>query len=133
MALPQYKNFYNWLNGIKNKPYFEVIEGNQVLRSTRKEIPIDIKDPSTYTTVEKGTDINIAVNMISKAYSNAYDVAILISGDTDYLPVVAQLNNIGKVVVLATLPHQNISKYKGMYDQHIRLHDKLLQACVPEK
>ena len=130
LLLPQYKNFYQWLNGMKNKPHFEVIEGSQVLRNTNEETPIDINNPSTFTTVEKGTDVNIAVNMLAKAYANAYDVAILVSGDTDYLPVVYQLNNIGKVVILVTLPHQNIAKYKGMYDQHIRLHDKLLQECV---
>ena len=77
------------------------------IRST----PINISDSSTYTTEEKGTDINVAVNMLSKAYTNAYDIAILVSGDTDYVPVVQQLHNIGKIVVLATLPHQNVSKY----------------------
>ena len=68
--------------------------------------------------------------MISKAYTNAYDVAILVSGDTDYLPVVKQLHNIGKIVVLATLPQQNISKYKGLYDQHIKITDEILQKCL---
>ena len=130
MKLPKYSLFYNWLNGMKNKPYIEVIEESQVVRQIDKDIAIDITDPKTYITEEKGTDINIAVNMISKAYTNAYDVAILVSGDTDYLPVVKQLHNIGKIVVLATLPQQNISKYKGLYDQHIKITDEILQKCL---
>lgn len=130
MKLPQYGNFYNWLNGMKNKPYIEVIEGSQVIRQINKAVPINIADSSTYITEEKGTDINIAVNMISKAYTNAYDVAVLVSGDTDYVPVVNQLHNIGKIVVLATLPHQNVKKYNGLYDQHIKIKDQILQQCV---
>lgn len=126
-----YSTYYNWLNGMKNKPYLEVIEGRQEIRPVSKTVKIDISDPSTYTTEEKGTDINVAVNMLSKAYTNAYDIAILVSGDTDYVPVINQLHNIGKIVVLATLPHQNISKYKTLYDQHIKLTDELLQKCKP--
>ena len=132
MKLAKYSNFYNWLNGMKNKPYMEVIEGSQVIRPINKTTEINIYDQSTYITEEKGTDINIAVNMISKAYTNAYDVAILVSGDTDYVPVVKQLHNIGKTVVLATFPTQNISKYQGLYDQHIKIHNDLLKKCTAE-
>lgn len=129
MKLPRYSNFYNWLNGMKNKPYLEVIEGSQVIRQANRAVQIDIADPNTYITEEKGTDINIAINMISKAYTNAYDVAVLVSGDTDYVPVVNQLHNIGKIVVLATLPQQNIKQYNGLYDQHIKITDSMLQKC----
>ena len=132
LDLPNYASFYNWLKGIKNAPYLEVIEGSQVARRTNKEVEIDIHNQTTFTTVEKGTDVNIAVNMISKAYTNAYDVAVLISGDTDYVPVIQQLNNIGKVVVLATLRNQNVNKYKGLYDQHINIHERLLDRCIDE-
>ena len=132
MALTKYSSFYKWLNGMKNKPYIEVIEGLQVIRPINKSVAIDINDSSTYVTEEKGTDVNIAVNMISKAYTNAYDVAILVSGDTDYVPVIKQLHNIGKTVILATFPTQNIAKYEGLYDQHIKIYDALLQKCFAE-
>lgn len=132
LKIPKYNNYYNWLNGMKNKPFLEVIEGSQVIRQMNKSIPLDVNDASTYITEEKGTDINVAINMISKAYTNAYDIAILVSGDTDYVPVVNQLHNIGKIVILATLPHQNITKYKGLYDQHIKITDQLLQNCVAD-
>lgn len=35
---------------------------------------------------EKMTDVNIAVEMLSDAYANAYDAALLISGDSDLIP-----------------------------------------------
>ena len=78
MKIPSYSSYYNWLNGMKKKPYLEVIEGRQEIRPINKSTPINISDPNTYTTEEKGTDINVAVNMLSKAYTNAYDIAILV-------------------------------------------------------
>ena len=133
LQLPQYYKTYQWLTNLNKAPYIEVIEGEQVIRKRNKNTEININDPSTYITEEKGTDINIAVNMISKAYTNAYDIAILVSGDTDYVPVIKQLHNLGKIVILATLPNQNISKYKGLYDQQIVISDELLQQCKKEK
>lgn len=133
MKISSYKTYYSWLNGMKKKPYLEVIEGRQEIRQINKNTPINIEDPSTFTTEEKGTDINVAVHMLAKAYTNAYDIAILVSGDTDYVPVIEQLHNLGKIVVLATLPHQNISKYQTLYDQHIKITDTMLQRCKAEE
>lgn len=124
-----YKKYYDWLSGLKNKPYFEVVEGSQEIRQKVKSIPINIDDPTTFYTEEKGTDVNLAVHLLSKAYNSAYDVAVLVSGDTDYLSAIKEVYRLGKVVVLATLSKQNISKYKNFYDQHIIITDQLLQSC----
>lgn len=69
LKIQNYKDYYSWLNGLKNKPFFEVIEGTQEIRQTSQNIKIDLDDPKTYTTQEKGTDINLAVNMLSKGVS----------------------------------------------------------------
>ena len=45
---------------------------------------------------EKGVDIGIAVDMIAKM--SHYDVAILVSGDADFLPVVGYLKDNLKYV-----------------------------------
>ncbi|MDY5627695.1 MAG: NYN domain-containing protein [Clostridia bacterium] len=133
LQLDMYRNYYNWLSGLRNKPFFEVIEGVQQLRPVNSSIPIDIYDNSTFKTKEKGTDINLAVNMLSKAYQNAYDIAILVSGDTDYIPVIKELHNLGKIVVLATFPTQNIKRYDVYRDAHIKIDIKLLKECIPVK
>ena len=127
LKLPNYKNYYDWLCSIKNKPYFEVVEGIQDIRPKEKELTIDVTNPKTYITKEKETDISLATNMISKAYQNAYDIAILISGDTDYVPVVKELNRMGKIVVIASFPKQNISKYDEFKDEHILLDIEILK------
>lgn len=130
LELDFYNNYYNWLSGLKSKDYFEVIEGIQEIRPVNKQTKIDIKNSETYTTVEKGTDINLAVHMLSKAYQNSYDVAILVSGDTDYIPIIEILHQIGKIVILAVLPTQNIDKYKDYKDAHISMGLDFLKNSV---
>ncbi|MBY8992467.1 MAG: NYN domain-containing protein [Candidatus Lokiarchaeota archaeon] len=46
--------------------------------------------------IEKKVDINIAIDIISLAYENAYDTAVLVSGDGDFLPVVKKAKNLDK-------------------------------------
>ncbi len=48
--------------------------------------------------VEKGVDIKIAVDMLRLAYSNAYDTAILVSGDGDFADAVQAVKDTGKHV-----------------------------------
>jgi uncharacterized LabA/DUF88 family protein len=47
---------------------------------------------------QKSVDTLIAVDMLSKAYENHYDIALIISGDEDYLPVVDAVKNTGRRV-----------------------------------
>jgi len=47
---------------------------------------------------QKGVDVRLAVDMISKAYQNHYDFAILLAGDNDFLDVVEEVKDAGKRV-----------------------------------
>lgn len=44
-----------------------------------------------YVNEEKQTDVSIGVHMIALAARNMYDVALLVSGDTDFLPIIEVL------------------------------------------
>lgn len=46
----------------------------------------------------KGDDIHLALDMLRDAYDNKYDVAILISGDGDFTPLVRYVKALGKSV-----------------------------------
>jgi len=50
--------------------------------------------------IEKKVDINIAIDVISLAYEDAYDTAVLVSGDGDFLPVVKKVKELDKNVEL---------------------------------
>jgi uncharacterized LabA/DUF88 family protein len=49
----------------------------------------------------KGVDIALSRDMLTHAFFNNYDVAILISGDGDYVPLVSEVKRLGKVVYVA--------------------------------
>lgn len=114
-------NQYRWLNGLKNQKNFDVIEGEFVARSTVEGELIDFKNPRSYYKKEKGTDINIAVEAITKAFNNAYDVGVFMSADTDYIPIYRTLRTIGKLVVVVRVQGQIISKLIPCTDNNITL------------
>ena len=50
--------------------------------------------------IEKKVDIQIAIDVVSLAYENAYDTAVLVTGDGDFVPVVKKVRKFGKNVEL---------------------------------
>lgn len=55
-------------------------------------------------TEEKGVDTAIAVDMISLAWENTYDVAVLVSADRDFVPVAEYLATKGVRVIHGAFP-----------------------------
>jgi hypothetical protein len=56
-------------------------------------------------TEEKGIDTAIATDMIRLAWEEAYDVAVLVSSDRDFIPAVEFLDDRGLKVVQAGFPN----------------------------
>lgn len=50
--------------------------------------------------IEKKIDIKMAIDIISLAYENACDKAVLVSGDGDFIPVVDKLKEMNKPIEL---------------------------------
>lgn len=46
--------------------------------------------------MEKGIDVALVVDMLCMAFRNAYDVAILVGGDSDYRTAVEEIKRWGK-------------------------------------
>ena len=46
---------------------------------------------------EKTVDVNLAVDMIT--FADMYDIAVIVSGDQDYVPAAQAVKNLGKSVV----------------------------------
>lgn len=47
---------------------------------------------------EKGVDVRLAIDLVEGAYENRYDVAILLSSDTDMIPALQRVKKYGKKV-----------------------------------
>ena len=123
-------NYYNWVVGLKNAPYIDVIEGSYTARPVVDDVPMDLNDATTYYKVEKGTDINMAVHAMNKAFYNSYDAGFFISADRDYITVYSSLKAIGKLSIIAIVRGQNISKIKPHIDNHIVLSDDFFSCCL---
>lgn len=53
----------------------------------------------------KGVDIALTIDMLRGAYMGLYDVAVLVTGDADYIPVVREVQRLGKNVYLIAFDH----------------------------
>jgi len=48
--------------------------------------------------IEKKAIINIVIDIISLVYENIYDMAVLNSGDGEFIPIVKKIKELGKNV-----------------------------------
>lgn len=57
----------------------------------------------------KGVDITLARDMLSHAYRGHYDIAVLVAGDGDYVPLVNAVKQAGKMVVVSFLKEYGLN------------------------
>ena len=66
---------------------------------------------------QKGVDTLIAIDMITKAYLNHYDVAYLVAGDGDFVNVVKAVKNYtGKIVIGVFEPTSTSEELLRVFD-----------------
>jgi len=90
-----YRDQQDFLEALHHMPYLEVRLGSTKIA---QGIP-----------VEKGIDIMLATDLLHFAWTNLYDVTILVSGDGDFAYALQAVKNIGKHVEVAYFEN-NISK-----------------------
>jgi uncharacterized LabA/DUF88 family protein len=49
----------------------------------------------------KGVDIALTTDLLSHAFAGNYDLAVLITGDADYLPAIEAVKRLGKIIYVA--------------------------------
>lgn len=123
------KSKYEWLSGLNSFDYFSVIEGSHIARPTNQSVPMNINDKSTYYFVEKGTDVNLAITALNTGFHNGYDMAVIVSGDSDYIPVADILCGIGKTVVFAGVKNQTLSRFRQHSDAQVILDETFFKTC----
>jgi uncharacterized LabA/DUF88 family protein len=75
-----------YLRALQTIPNVEIIYGHFLTH----EIMMPLAPPKAghvkvLKTEEKGSDVNLALHMLSDGYKNAYDVAVIVSNDSDLL------------------------------------------------
>lgn len=101
-------------------PKLRIFEGRYLLRQmfcrNCRKISSDIICPScghvNIFPEEKKSDVNIATQMLKDAYENNFDIAYLISGDSDIVPPIQVIRSMvpSKKVAVAFPPHRGGSK-----------------------
>ena len=46
----------------------------------------------------KGDDVHLTVDLVSGAYENLYDTALIVSGDEDFVPAIKKVQKLGKKI-----------------------------------
>jgi len=82
-----YREQQEFLDILRKTPYLEVRLGSTKLT---QGIP-----------VEKGIDVMLATDLLYFAWSDFYDVAVLVSGDSDFAYALQAVKNMGKHVEVA--------------------------------
>jgi uncharacterized LabA/DUF88 family protein len=76
-----------YLRALQTLPNLEIILGSFLTHNVSMLIASGPASPPHFVTVvrteEKGSDVNIAAHMINDGYKNEYDVAVLITNDSD--------------------------------------------------
>lgn len=68
----------------------------------------------------KGVDIALATDLLSNAYNDNFEVAVLVAGDGDYIPLISEVKRLGKVVYLAFF----LDKVWGMNEELLLASDR---------
>jgi len=61
-------------------------------------------DVADYNQKEKGIDVWIAIDMVKEAINENLDIAVLISGDADFVPAFSLIKEVGKEVLSCSVP-----------------------------
>jgi len=114
----------------KQQRFFEKIKNTEkvklILCRLQKR---KIKGTSKFQYVIKGDDIHLAVDMVKGAYENAFDVAILVSGDGDFIRAVDVVQEKGKSVENAYFRSLLSWHLKQECDKSIKLTKEILDQC----
>lgn len=100
-----------YLRALQTIPNLEIIYGHFLTH----EIMMPLAPPKSgyvkvIKTEEKGSDVNLALHVLSDGYKNAYDVAIIISNDSDLLlPIQFIKQELGKKIGILN-PQKHPSK-----------------------
>jgi hypothetical protein len=103
--------------------YFGNFQSNVIIRP----LAVPIAGVPTYVRVrhsqEKGSDVNLAAHLINDAWSNRFDVAAIISNDTDLCEPIRIVNQELKKLVGVMCPASNCSlplKNVAKFVKHIK-------------
>jgi uncharacterized LabA/DUF88 family protein len=115
----RYKHQQAFFAGVSAIPYCEMRLGRLIYNNWPNTPPY-----------EKGTDVQLATDMITHNFKNNYDEAILVAGDSDYVGAVQAVKDNGKHVEVALFGNEGTSRpLREAADKVIAINAKFLKGC----
>ena len=114
----RYEKHNEFLEKIKLIPNLHII-----LCNLRKII---LKDGSIGFSI-KGDDVYLATDLIKGSFKDLYDVAVIVSGDEDFIPAIIVVQENNKKVINAFFPKSSSYLLRNCCDGSINLKKELLQ------
>lgn len=107
-----------------------IIPGFHVILTNMRKVK---RPDGTFEFSVKGDDIYLGIDMVSFAYENTYDTAILVSGDGDFAPAVKRIQKLGKKVENAYFAISRSSLLKQVCNKSILLDNIVEKECIRRK
>ena len=96
------KRQQQYLNALETLPCCEIHYGNFLTKKSKKPIVKPNGQPGklveVFLTEEKGSDVNLGVHLVNDAHFDKFDVALVLSQDSDLLEPMRIVRSLGKSV-----------------------------------
>ncbi len=79
---------------------------------------------------QKGVDILMAIDAITKAYTNQYDTAMFMIGDRDFIPLIEAVKDAGKKTMCIYYPPNSSKDLIRTFDMRISFDKKAIQSWL---
>ena len=115
----RYQRQQSFFNSVRSVPYCELRLGRLVYINWPNVPPY-----------EKGIDILLTTDFLTHSFKNNYDVAILVTGDSDYVGAVQAVKDNGKNVEVTLFGKERTSRpLRDVSDKIITIDGRLLRGC----
>jgi uncharacterized LabA/DUF88 family protein len=114
---------------LRTDPHFQIRLGYRTERDREFECSKCGEKNTIKTWEQKGVDSLLVLDIVSLATKNAYDVAVLIAGDQDFVETVLEVRMLGKIVENAFTNYAWANTLKKAADKLISLNREFLRNC----
>ena len=80
--------------------------------------------------IEKGVDVALVTYLLKHAFQNTFDIAVLVSGDEDYVDAVKVVKDLGKKVEIAAFKNSIAPELKKIADKFIPIDNIISQIIL---
>jgi uncharacterized LabA/DUF88 family protein len=131
------EGYRRWAAAIEALPFVELIRGTLKERTRKVRVLATGEIVEAIYSEQRGIDVKLAIDMVQHALMRAYDVAVLISGDSDFEGLVKLVRMLNLHMLNAHSPACPVRRYyfsrrleKACDRPPLILDEEFLKDCV---